>query len=67
LAPTSGEYPIFVSGIANMVDSVAIRKGAIAERPTPPPTGTISIQDACHEPRLLTCNSVNNSNVGLWQ
>lgn len=38
LAPTSGKYPILVSGIANIVFSVAILKGAPMERPTPPPT-----------------------------
>ena len=38
LPPTSGTNPIFVSGIAKTVFSVAILKGACTDRPTPPPT-----------------------------
>jgi hypothetical protein len=42
LAPTSGAYPIFVSGIAKTVFSVAMRKGAFTHSPTPPPTRKVS-------------------------
>ena len=37
LAPTSGKKPMVVSGMAKIVFSVAIRKGACTLSPTPPP------------------------------
>lgn len=42
-------YPIFVSGIAKTVFSVATRNIALIDKPTPPPTA-----EMCSQKRSLT-------------
>lgn len=61
LAPTSGQYPILVSGIAKTVFSVAILKLALIDSPTPPPTNKErSVQEVNRPPRpdLLVMPSI---------
>lgn len=66
MTPTSGEYPMLVSGIAKWVRDVATRIGAGIEMPAPPPTAKISLPSLrCRKGCVPTDNAVDERDVWL--